>query len=163
MIKMKKIIRGLITVILGLILAMDLYILAVQIFAGEAVPGIFGFHAEVAVSGSMEPLFSPGDLLIYREESTYQAGEVILFRQEDSLITHRIVEEQNDQFKTKGDANNVEDEGLTNTTQIEGKLILVIPAIGKAVLFFKTPLGMLVLIASGLLLIWTPHIRSRDL
>lgn len=163
MIKMKKIIRGLITVILGLILAMDLYILAVQILDREAVPGIFGFHGEVAVSGSMEPLFSPGDLLIYRQESTYQAGEVILFRQEDSLITHRIVEERNNQFKTKGDANNVEDEGLTNTTQIEGKLILVIPAIGKAVLFFKTPLGMLVLIASGLLLIWTPHIRSRDL
>ena len=156
MIKMKKIIRGLITVILGLILAMDLYILAVQILDGEAVPGIFGFHGEVAVSGSMEPLFSPGDLLIYRQESTYQAGEVILFRQEDSLITHRIVEEQSD-------ANNVEDEGLTNITQIEGKLILVIPAIGKAVLFFKTPLGMLVLIASGLLLIWAPHIRSRDL
>ncbi|CAF4185238.1 unnamed protein product, partial [Adineta steineri] len=75
----------------------------------------------VVLSGSMEPAFHRGDLLVltnHREEPI-RAGDICVFRIEgrEIPIVHRIIKvhEKDDdyvKFLTKGDNNNVDDRGL---------------------------------------------------
>uniref|UniRef100_A0A6B2EFU3 Signal peptidase complex catalytic subunit SEC11 n=1 Tax=Phlebotomus kandelakii TaxID=1109342 RepID=A0A6B2EFU3_9DIPT len=75
----------------------------------------------VVLSGSMEPAFHRGDLLVltnYREEPV-RVGEIVVFKVEgrDIPIVHRVLklhEKRNGtvKFLTKGDNNSVDDRGL---------------------------------------------------
>ncbi|BFZ04640.1 hypothetical protein BsWGS_07679 [Bradybaena similaris] len=75
----------------------------------------------VVLSGSMEPAFHRGDLLLltnYRDEPI-RVGEIVVFKIEgrDIPIVHRVlkVHEREDgyvRFLTKGDNNSVDDRGL---------------------------------------------------
>lgn len=76
----------------------------------------------VVLSGSMEPAFHRGDLLLltnYREEPV-RVGEIVVFKVEgrDIPIVHRVIKmhEKADnstvKFLTKGDNNSVDDRGL---------------------------------------------------
>lgn len=75
----------------------------------------------VVLSGSMEPAFHRGDLLLltnYREEPV-RVGEIVVFKVEgrDIPIVHRVIKvhEKNNstvKFLTKGDNNSVDDRGL---------------------------------------------------
>lgn len=75
----------------------------------------------VVLSGSMEPAFHRGDLLLltnYREEPV-RVGEIVVFKVEgrDIPIVHRVIkvhEKDNAtvKFLTKGDNNSVDDRGL---------------------------------------------------
>lgn len=75
----------------------------------------------VVLSGSMEPAFHRGDLLLltnYREEPV-RVGEIVVFKVDgrDIPIVHRVIkvhEKDNStvKFLTKGDNNSVDDRGL---------------------------------------------------
>lgn len=155
--RVKKILYRVVMILLGITLAAVMYLAVIQRLTGEQVPEIFGIRQAVAVSGSMEPVFSPGDLIIYRESASYQVGDVILFRQEESLITHRIVGEHEGQFLTKGDANNTTDKEMASYESILGKMVLVLPHAGSVILFLRSPFGILILLGSALALTWMPH------
>lgn len=160
--QLKRILSKVVLVGLGIVLAAEGYLLVRQHLLGEQMPGFLGFRQAVAVSGSMEPAFAAGDYLLYRERPSYQKGEVVLFSQEGSLITHRIVGEYDGQFQTKGDANNTVDEKLVSQAEVLGELILVLPGVGHGILFFRTPFGMLLLLGGAAILIGAPHIRKKE-
>ncbi|CAF2490353.1 unnamed protein product [Rotaria sp. Silwood2] len=81
----------------------------------------------VVLSGSMEPAFFRGDLLLltnYQEEPI-RAGDIVVFRIEgrDIPIVHRVIKvhEKDDgyvKFLTKGDNNQVDDRGLYSPGQL---------------------------------------------
>lgn len=115
-------------------------------------PELFGWSFAVVLSGSMEPAFSAGDLLLIHRQDSYRQREIVTFSESGTLITHRIAEETEEGFVTKGDANNAPDENLVSTDRIYGKVAAVIPGVGKAVLFLRRPAGLLgILLLSGLL------------
>ena len=101
------------------------------------------------VSESMEPTFYKDDLAIvksyYYEE--LQKGDIITFKQDDRIISHRIskiVNNKNEkQFITKGDNNKVEDIESVNTQDIFGKVVYVIPKIGKIVNYIQNVTGFI--------------------
>ncbi|XP_076068623.1 signal peptidase complex catalytic subunit SEC11 homolog C twr [Oratosquilla oratoria] len=75
----------------------------------------------VVLSGSMEPAFHRGDLLLLtnHEQEPIRAGEIVVFKVDgrDIPIVHRVIKvhEKDDgsvKFLTKGDNNNVDDRGL---------------------------------------------------
>ena len=109
----------------------------------------------------MEAVFSSGDLNIYRKAPSYQVGDIVLFQQDGSLITHRIIEKKDGQFQTRGDANSTADQEMVPNENVLGKLILVLPHLGNVVLFLKTPPGMLLMTAGILVIIWVPHLRNK--
>lgn len=100
------------------------------------------FNSYVIVSPSMVPTIMVQDaIIVHRVESpTLRNGDIITFsstdpRYEGMTITHRIVGIQKAQnktylFRTKGDANNVEDPALVQSNNIFGKVILKIPKLG---------------------------------
>ncbi|XP_017885500.1 signal peptidase complex catalytic subunit SEC11A [Ceratina calcarata] len=83
----------------------------------------------VVLSGSMEPAFHRGDLLLLTnyEDEPVRVGEIVVFKVEgrDIPIVHRVLKlhEKGDQnntvkFLTKGDNNSVDDRGLYAVGQL---------------------------------------------
>lgn len=153
-----KVLRGILTVFLFLIVAVNLWMAAQKAFFHKDPPQLLGYSQLVVTSGSMEPAFSAGDVILIHEESSYQPGQVVTFRDlQGELVTHRIVGTVEEKFITQGDANNTQDEELLTPDRIVGALVTYIPGVGSALLFFRTPLGIIVLALLGLLLIELPN------
>ena len=76
-------------------------------------PDFLGIKTYVIISGSMEPNLNIGDIVITKKISKdkLKEGDIISFRQGQSVITHRIKEviytNEGTEYKTKGDNNNI--------------------------------------------------------
>ena len=73
-------------------------------------------------TGSMEDKIHTGDYILLLRKSDYQIGDIVTYNTKGYFVTHRIVKMEDGKVITKGDANNVEDEGISEE-QIEGKVI----------------------------------------
>lgn len=152
---------ALLTAVLGLVLVANIYTLVMRAVTDELQPDFFGFSAAVVISGSMSGSIEVNDMVIIRERDSYAVGDVITFQKGDNLITHRIIGEGEDGFITKGDANNAEDTEPVREDAVIGKIVLVIPRVGRAIELLRTPLGMTVLVFVGFLLIELPTLLER--
>ena len=100
-------------------------------------PSFFGIKTYSIISGSMEPDIHIGDIVLIKESKNNELyeGDIIAFRQGQSVITHRIImikeTENGNIYTTKGDNNNTEDKIEINIDLIEGKVIGRIPFLGK--------------------------------
>ena len=148
--------------LLGLVLLLSLWQTAARVLFHQNPPYLFGYAQLTVLSGSMEPAFSAGDIVVIHKETEYAVGDIIAFQDEGVLTTHRIQENSPEGFITKGDFNNVPDMRVVPTGQVAGKVVLVIPKLGQALLFLHTPGGMIVILLSGLLLLFLPE-RWRKL
>lgn len=147
--------------LLCLILLCNLWQLAARVLFHQELPTVFGYAQLTVISGSMEPTFSAGDILIIHREESYQVGDVISFWDEGGLTTHRIIGQGSEGFTTKGDFNNAEDSRPVTANEIAGRVVLVIPLAGQLILFLRTPLGFLLLLLLGLLLLFLPDLWRR--
>ena len=146
-----KVLRGLLTAVLCIVLLVNIWMLVQQTVLKKEAPEVLGYSQYIVTSGSMEPSMSPGDLILVKSQETYTLGDVVTFRD-----THRIMGSVSGQFITQGDANNTEDSDLLSPERILGKLCLVLPGAGGVLLFLRSPLGILLLLVIGALLIKLP-------
>lgn len=123
----------------------------------EEVPSFMGYKPFIVLTGSMEPVFYSGDLVMVKEveADSLQVGDVIAFREGTAVITHRIVQvegaDQELRFITKGDNNNVNDRRPVTVEQLEGVYLYRISKLGNFAMFMQTPVGMALFIALPLL------------
>jgi len=151
------------TMFLSLVLAAGLWLILSKVWLKTPVPSVFGFSPVYVLSGSMEPTFSTGDMIIIHPQREYRPGDVVTFRSEGELVTHRIISESKEGFTVKGDANNVRDEEKVREQDIQGKLVLVVPHVGAIALFFRTRRGILLLAAVVLMaVVLTFRDRKRE-
>lgn len=102
---------------------------------------ILGFRQYMVDTGSMEPQYSVGDLIIIKEtpKEKIQVGDVINYTSANGIdtITHRVVEilEKDGEiyYKTKGDNNNEEDPDLVNFNKVKGVLVFKISKLGTII------------------------------
>jgi signal peptidase I, archaeal type len=154
--------------------AIDLLI--VIILFNTLIPFITGSEkALIVLSGSMTPLMLPGDVAIAKSVDPNEliVGDILTFRdpggKPNIYITHRIIALKEDKelmFKTKGDANNAEDDFNVTASKAVGKLVFVIPFVGylpeivknKNIFFF-----MIILPASLIIVgeIWSIILNSN--
>ena len=127
----------------------------------ENPPSLLGYSFLPVMSGSMSPTFETGDMIIIKEEANYGKEDVITFECEEGLISHRIVEEVEEGYGTKGDANNVKDEDIIKDEQIKGKYIFVIPWIGSLRILMTRPISLIVIL--GVMAVCYLWIRQRSL
>lgn len=153
--------KWLVYAILIIILFINLFVIFQVKRNPTLVPNVFGYKFFVAMSGSMKPQFDVGDLVIVKnaDVNNLKVNDIISFNNKDNFITtHRIneiINRENDVcFVTKGDSNNVVDDGFVCHKNIEGKYVIKIKKIGLALLFIQQPSGfiimMLVLLIIGL-------------
>ncbi len=134
---------------------------------------IFGIDVYTVLSGSMEPVYHTGSVIYVKDVDDPAALEedtVITFLiGENTIATHRIIEvvetDGNVSYRTKGDANDIEDGGLVNPKNIIGSPVFTIPYLGYVVSFIQSPPGRMfsiAIVAFVFLLGLIPDILSDD-
>ena len=110
---------------------------------------ILDINPYVIVSGSMESELPVGSVcLVDCQQKEPEVGDIISYKAQDAIITHRVIEKTDDGYITKGDNNSVADPGIVKPKQIFGTVICSIPKVGYAVMFMRTLKGIM-LIAIG--------------
>lgn len=132
-----KIAKKIIDIIL-IILAYNIILVAISNINTEKGMSLFGCEAYIIKTNSMEPSIKNGDVVITKKvpEEKIQVGDIITFKQDADIITHRIsrIEEENGKkYITKGDNNNIEDSSKITYQEIKGKEIIAIPYLGKII------------------------------
>ena len=109
---------------------------------------LLGFTPYIVMSGSMEPIVHTGAVaFINTHDTDVGIGDIVTYRigtqttirtgisgeivaDEGKLVTHRIIAMEGIDFVTKGDANATEDLMYVKQSQIVGKYMFQIPALG---------------------------------
>ena len=155
---LKNILLKLMNCLSVLIILFSIFILMTVLLtrSGEA-PSFMGFSFFHVLTGSMEPNIPVDSLIIVKrvQPSELEIGDVISFYSKDPALkgavnTHRIVaiEKSNGEylFKTKGDANRLEDDYATLQKDVIGKVIYSSKTLGKMVRLLSNPLLFMPLI-----------------
>ena len=86
---------------------------------------IFGYTYYSVATGSMKPVISPNDLIFVKITKNVSKGDIITFKDSASIVTHRLIDINNNKYITKGDANNTSDTGISKS-DIIGKVVYII-------------------------------------
>ena len=150
--KIKRLLRRLILILVGIALGLDVYFANAGTVLGNQLPMPFGYGIANVLSGSMEPTFSKGTLLLVKETQDVSEGDIVVYQSGKELIVHRVIQVSDEQVVTQGDANNTADVPF-DKTQIKGRVIGWVPVLGGAVSVLKTPAAMILMLVCALLLI----------
>lgn len=116
---------------------------------------IFSIRVLVVTSDSMKPTFNFGDVLLAKGQEHYSVQDVVSFKTDSLITTHRIVGVKKNNnvkfFQTKGDANSSADKTILTKDYILGKVFAVIPYVGFLVLVIQSRYTILILIALSIL------------
>ena len=98
-------------------------------------PRFFGYTPYIVESGSMEPIIHVGSIAyINTNDVDVAVDDIVTFKitdaSHDKLVTHRIIREENGDYITKGDANDVNDLSPVKKDQIVGTYAYSIPKAG---------------------------------
>jgi signal peptidase I len=128
-----------------------------------------GYRVWVVHTGSMEPSYLPGDVVVDRPPSGhYRAGEVLTFRHSDlttDVVTHRVTDvTAAGVIHTKGDANETADVWDIRPDQVRGSVMFRARAFGYVVVFLRQPAGIAALatVLFALILLWQLFFPSTD-
>ena len=101
-------------------------------FIGNLVARGYMLTPQVVLTGSMEPTLSKGDMLFIKRISPddLNIGEVVAYKRGSVIVVHRIVSITAEGFKTKGDANDVEDPWIVSREDIIGIPGIIVPCLG---------------------------------
>lgn len=163
---MKKIFTIIIIIILLPILFVNVVILIDSVVKPNKIPSFFGWKPFIVLSGSMETEIYAGDLVVVKEINTDELKEndIIAFKSGDIVITHRIIEINNEdgniKYITKGDNNNTKDSGAVYPNDVEGILKFKVTKLGNLAMFVQTPVGMISCLSIPLILLVIINIKE---
>ena len=146
--KVKIILSIILLMILLPILFVNLVILVDSYRNPDEIPSFFSWKPFIVLTGSMNQEIASGDLAVVKDvdPNTLKEGDIIAFKVDNIVITHRIVEIRDDnnekEFITKGDNNSTEDEGYVKEEQIEGIYKFKVKRLGDVAMFLQTTKGI---------------------
>ena len=146
--------------LLAIALLFNLINIFKRVVLKEQIPLVMGYGSAVIITGSMEPVIMPGDLVIVHEQGDYEIDDIVTYQGSNHPITHRIVEKTLGGYVTQGEANNADD-GEIEQCRIIGKVVKIIPRTGNVILFFQSPPGILILILSMFAMIEAPRLVEK--
>lgn len=140
--RIRNILYGIMYAVLIIIMVYNISLIAQSILKPNKTPSFLGVKTYVIISGSMEPNIEIGDIVVVKAEENLDIGDVISYRKGQSVITHRITQINKNEngeieYRTQGDNNNVEDEESIKPSNIEGKVIKIVPKLGKVTLILQ--------------------------
>lgn len=155
----KKIWSGINSVLISLMILLAIALVGVR---------LVGLEVFVVLSGSMEPAYQTGSVIYVKEvdPEELEIRDVITFQlDEDTIATHRITEiteiDGQTAFRTKGDANDLEDAAAVPASRVVGTPVFTIPYLGYLVEYIHSTSGRYATIAAGatlLLMVFLPDI-----
>ena len=146
---MRKVFHWIGNIVLAVLLILVMLVVGSKLTKSDDV---LGFTPLKVLTGSMEPAIKVGDLIIIKDtdKSNIEEGDIITYKTTtNAFVTHRVIEiideDGNTMFRTKGDANNIEDKDLVGEEAIAGKYLFRLPAFGYLSDFMSKPLGFILL------------------
>lgn len=109
----------------------------------------------VVTGSSMEPTYTDGDLVVLREEPSYEVGDIVTFPVPEgepgggALIVHRVVGGTADAYEIQGDNNDRLDEWSPSAEDVLGSAWFHAPGVGKLLRYAMDP-ALLAAAAGGL-------------
>ncbi|MBM6614326.1 signal peptidase I [Desemzia sp. RIT804] len=139
---------------------------AISFFSGPDDEGLLGYKGYTVVSGSMEPVFSAGDFIFVKTTpiEEIETNDIVTFIRNEEFVTHRAVEISETGLVTKGDANNIADQGEVTEENYVGELALIVPYFGYVVVATQQPLvlgGLVALLGFYYILIYVKQDKEE--
>ena len=170
--KILSVIGAILCVILIPVLAINLTLIVKSYTNADQVPSVGGWLPLIVLTDSMYPEIQSGDLIICHTEDAenVKVGDIIAFFDPagngTSIVTHRVTEvtTEDDElaFRTKGDANNVEDAKLVPAEKLVAVYQNRIPNMGDVAMFMQTTQGLILcVVCPNLVLVGYDFIRRR--
>lgn len=98
----------------------------------------FGYRFFNVMSGSMLPTIPVGSIvLVNTNETNYEVGDIITYKKNGEVITHRIHDIVGEDIFTKGDANQSIDTATILHQNIIGKYLFFMPILGYLFVYIK--------------------------
>lgn len=112
-----------------------------------------GSAAYVIVSGtSMQPTLHTGDLVVLREQSAYEVGDIVSYRVPEgdpgagSTVIHRVVGgDAESGYVLKGDNRDTVDMWRPRPDDVAGRQLVAAPYAGRVLAFLRSTLGLALL------------------
>lgn len=121
----KNIIINLIIFVLGIIAIIAIWTSIQLNVQNKEYIDLFGYSLFSTETGSMSPTIEKGDVVIVKLGQQVQENDIITYKNNNSFITHRIIEMDGESIIAKGDNNNTQDEPITKEA-IVGKVTFII-------------------------------------
>lgn len=113
-----------------------LYVCYAKFIRKDCVVKIGGYGFLIVMTGSMEPTIEKNEFILIKECQTYHINDIATYLDVyDNLITHRILQIDENNFTTKGDSNEISDE-TTNIHNIQGKVVFHSKTLGIFYLYY---------------------------
>ena len=135
----KKVISFIIYGLLLIMVILFMYTTIQRKIAKEIYTNICGYTFLEVLTGSMSGTIEIGDGVLVKLTTDVEKEDIIVYKKNNQLITHRFIQKEGEYLITKGDANNVQDEPIIQDMVI-GKVIGIIPNIN---MWKKILLGMI--------------------
>lgn len=139
------------------------FVFAVAIIIAALACLVLRIKPATVTSDSMSPTFHAGSVVFIKKNAAVKVGDPIAFMVGDRYVTHRIVDETETHYITKGDANNTIDPWqIDKKTGVDGKIIFWIPMLGYIFSAITSKPGLIISAALILCLILSMFFVSTE-
>lgn len=124
------------------------------IVVGMAALSWLGYDVYVVESGSMEPDYPVGGIVVADRNYPYEEvkiNDVVIYAKGDILVTHRVVGKYEKGLETKGDANRQTDGIAVTEDNFAGKIKGKLPLAGYVLWWFSSKEGKAALLCQMIL------------
>ena len=126
---------------------------------------LWGYSLFEVGTGSMLPTIEIGDVVITKITKDVEENDIIVYIEDDDIITHRLIEKIKERLITRGDANNSEDKPIEEN-MIIGKVVKIIPQLGTWQNILSSPeilsLIILLIIILSIIYAYTSKTEEKD-
>lgn len=144
----QKIISSILNVLLVIVTIMLVigcyYIWQIKIKKDEYA-NLFGYTFFEVATASMYPTLEVGDVVVVKITKEVEENDIIVYIDNKSIITHRLIEKKDNELIARGDANNSADMPI-NKNMLLGKVVNIIPELGiwRKVFVSKEVAGLII-------------------
>lgn len=131
---MKKTVHVILNILGTILIFVVLIGILVNVNSAPKGKGFFGYKGYTVLSNSMQPTFSAGDYVVDKMVAydEIKKGDVVSYYPDDyTIVTHRVKEVTPQGFIMQGDANNTRDDFTVTKDHFIGKMIFMIPMLGR--------------------------------
>ena len=121
----KKVIVNLIILVLSIIAIIVIWGLVQLNVQNKEYIDIFGYSVFSTETGSMSPTMEKGDIVIIKIGDEIKENDIITYKKDNILITHRISKINENTIIAKGDYNNTDDVPIQKE-QVIGKVVFIV-------------------------------------
>lgn len=152
--KIKKVLNYLIGIVLNILIILVTILIIIGIYylfqikiLNKGYADLFGYTFFQVATGSMSNTIEIGDVIIVKITEEIEENDIIVYEEEGSYITHRLISKNGEELIAKGDANNSEDKPI-KLEQVLGKVEIIIPKLGMWRDIIMTPeiIGLIIVV-----------------